>query len=64
MLGWMLQSLLDAHYTRRTELLNRAWLMLNDAQQSDGSFAAEEGEDPVQTTLQALDVARRLQHNG
>lgn len=64
MLAWMLQSLLDAHYTRRTELFNRAWLMLNDAQQPDGSFAAEEGEDPIQTTLQALDVARRLQRNG
>ncbi len=64
MLAWMLQSLLDAHYTRRTELLNRAWLMLNDAQQPDGSFVAEEGEDPVQTTLQALDVARQLQRNG
>lgn len=64
MLAWMLQSLLDAHYTRRTEVVNRAWFMLNDAQQPDGSFAAEEGEDSIQTTLQALDVARQLQRNG
>ena len=64
MVAWMLQSLLDARYTRRTELVNRAWLQLNDAQLPDGSFGAEEGEDPVQTTLQAIDVAVRLQRHG
>lgn len=60
MLAWMLQSLLDGGYTRRTEVVNRAWLLLNDRQQPDGSFGAEEGGDPVQTALQALAVAQRI----
>lgn len=64
MVAWMLQSLLDGRYTRRTELVNRAWLQLSDAQLPDGSFGVEEGEDPVQTTLQAIDVAQRLQRHG
>lgn len=60
MLAWMLQSLLDANYTRRTEVVNRAWYLLQEAQQTDGSFTTDEGENPVQTTLQALDVASRI----
>ncbi len=61
MLVWMLQSLLDANYTRRTEVVNRAWYLLEKAQQDDGSFTMDdEGENPVQTTLQAIDVARRI----
>lgn len=60
MTAWMLQSLLDARYTRRTELVDRAWQHLRGAQQSDGSFGADEGDDPVQATLQAIDVAQRM----
>jgi squalene cyclase len=60
MLAWMLQSLLDANYTRRTEVVNRAWYLLQEAQGADGSFTTDEGDNPVQTTLQALDVARRI----
>jgi hypothetical protein len=60
MLAWMLQSLLDANYTRRTEVVNRAWYQLQEAQQADGSFTTDEGENPVHTTLQAIDVARRI----
>lgn len=63
-LAWMLQSLLDARYTRRTELVNRAWMQLRDAQLPDGSFTVEDEEDRVQTTLQAIDVAQRLQQHG
>lgn len=64
MLAWMLQSLLDAGYTRRTELVDRAWNMLVAAQQPDGSFAPDEDESPVQITLQAIDVARRMPRGG
>ncbi|WP_026369372.1 prenyltransferase/squalene oxidase repeat-containing protein [Kallotenue papyrolyticum] len=60
MLAWMLQALLDAGYTRRTELVNRAWQLLQAAQQPDGSFTGDEGDDPAQTILQALDVAQRI----
>lgn len=59
MLAWLLQALLDGGYTRRTQLVNRAWQMLQSAQQPDGSFAAED-EDAVLTTLQAIDVAQRI----
>jgi squalene cyclase len=64
MLAWMLQSLLDAGYTRRTEVVDRAWQQLSAMQQPDGSFPVEEDEDPVQATLQALDVVRQLQRYG
>lgn len=60
MLAWLLQCALDAGYTRRTELVNRAWEQLERAQQADGSFTVDEGDDPIHTTLQALDVARRI----
>lgn len=60
MLAWLLQCALDAGYTRRTELVDRAWRQLEQAQQADGSFTVDEGDDPVHTTLQALDVARRI----
>jgi hypothetical protein len=60
MLAWLLQSALDANYTRRTELVNRAWQLLGASQQPDGSFSLDEGDDPVHTTLQAIDVAQRL----
>ena len=64
MLAWMLQCLLDAGYTRRTEVVDRAWVQLGELQQPDGAFPPDEGEDPVQTTLQALDVARRFGRRG
>lgn len=64
MLAWMLQCLLDAGYTRRTQLLNRAWQFLVAAQQPDGSFSVDEGDDPIQTTIQAIDVAQRLRETG
>jgi squalene cyclase len=60
MLAWLLQSLLDGGYTRRTELVNRAALLLESAQQPDGSFTVDEGDDPAHTILQAIDVAQRL----
>jgi prenyltransferase beta subunit len=60
MTAWMLQSLLDARYTRRTELVDRAWQQLRVVQQPDGSFGADEGDEPVQSTLQAIDVAQRM----
>lgn len=60
MLAWLLQALLDGGYSRRTEVFNRAWIQLEAAQQPDGSFSTEEGEDSVHTTLQALSVAVRL----
>lgn len=61
MLAWMLQSLLDGGYTRRTRLVDRAWAQLQSAQQPDGSFSADEGDDPIQATLQAIDVAQRIE---
>lgn len=61
MLAWMLCSLLDAGYDMDTPVVARAWSQLQAAQQPDGSFGAEEGEDPVPTVLQALAVARRLE---
>ena len=60
MLAWLLQSALDAEYDRSTQLVNRAWLQLEQAQQPDGSFTVDEGDDPVQTTLQAIDGALRM----
>jgi hypothetical protein len=60
MLAWLLQCAADAGYTRRTELVDRAWEQLARAQQPDGSFTVDEGDDPIHTTLQALDVARRI----
>lgn len=60
MLAWMLQSLLDAGYTERTELVDRAWARLATMQQPDGSLGSEEGEHPVHTALQTIDVAQRL----
>jgi hypothetical protein len=59
MLTWLLQALLDAGYTHHTKLVDRAWTLLANAQQADGSFAAED-DDAVETTLRAIDVARRL----
>lgn len=60
MLASLLQSALDASYTRSTQLVNRAWLLLEQAQQPDGSFTVDEGDDPAQTTLQAINVAVRI----
>jgi len=60
MLTGLLQALVDADYTLRTEVTARAWQMLQAAQQPDGSFTVEEGDDPVQTTLQAIAIAQRL----
>jgi hypothetical protein len=60
MLAWMLQSLLDAGYTTRTSLVERAWEQLQRAQQPDGSFTIDEEDSPVQTTLSAIDVALRF----
>lgn len=60
MLASMLQSALDAEYDRRTQLVNRAWVQLEQAQQPDGSFTVDEGDDPVLATLQAIDVALRI----
>lgn len=60
MLAWMLQALLDAGYTTRTALLERAWDLLQNNQQSDGSFTIDEEDSAVQTTLSAIDVALRL----
>jgi hypothetical protein len=60
MLAWLLQCAVDAGYTRRTALIDRAWQQLERAQQPDGSFTVDEGDDPLHTTLQALDVARRI----
>jgi hypothetical protein len=61
MLAWMLQSLLDAGYTSQTLLVERAWDLLSNAQQPDGSFTTEDQDDLVQTALRAIDVARRLE---
>lgn len=61
MLAWLLRSLLDAGYGLATPVVARAWTLLQAAQQSDGSFGAEEGEEPVPTVLQALAVARQLE---
>ena len=60
MLAWLLQCAVDAGYTRRTELVDRAWQQLERAQQDDGSFTVDEGDDPVETTLHAMDVAQRI----
>lgn len=60
MLAALLQSVLDAGYTRRTELVNRAWQMLQTAQQADGSVSADDEDDVVLATIQLVDVARRL----
>jgi hypothetical protein len=60
MLAWLLQCAVDAGYTRRTELVDRAWEQLVRAQQPDGSFTVDEGDESIHTTLQALDVARRI----
>lgn len=60
MLAWMLQCLIDGGYTRRTRLVERAWEQLGAAQQPDGSFVGDEGDDPFQATLQAIDVAQRI----
>ncbi|HEX6287876.1 MAG TPA: prenyltransferase/squalene oxidase repeat-containing protein [Herpetosiphonaceae bacterium] len=65
MVAWMLQSLLDAGYTTRTALVDRAWHMLQQAQQPDGSFTGDDEEDSVvQTTLAAIDVALRFRRRG
>ncbi len=60
MLAWLLQSLLDGGYTRRTELVNRAARLLESSQRPDGSFTVDEGDDPAHTILQAINVAQRL----
>ncbi|HEY0734173.1 MAG TPA: prenyltransferase/squalene oxidase repeat-containing protein [Herpetosiphonaceae bacterium] len=60
MLAWMLQALLDAGYTTRTALVERAWDLLQASQQPDGSFTIDEEDSAVQTTLSAIDVALRL----
>ena len=61
MLAEMLSHLLDAGYEIKTEVVARAWEMLQTMQQPDGSFAAaEEEESAAGITLTALDVARRL----
>jgi len=60
MLAWLLQCALDAGYTRRTELVDRAWQQLDRTQHPDGSFSVDEGDNPIHATLQALDVARRI----
>ena len=60
MLAWMLRSLLDAGYGLGTPVVARAWAQLQAAQQPDGSFGAEEGEEPAATVLQALAVAGKL----
>jgi len=61
MLAWMLRSLLDAGYGLHTPVVARAWALLQAAQQPDGWFGAEEGEEPTPTVLQALAVARQLE---
>lgn len=61
MLAWMLQSLLDAGYSRRTRVVERAWSQLVAAQQPDGSFLVDEDDDPLQAVLQAIDVALRIE---
>jgi squalene cyclase len=60
MLAWMLQALLDAGYTTRTALVERAWELLQTNQQPDGSFSIDEEDSAVQTTLSAIDVVLRL----
>jgi prenyltransferase beta subunit len=61
MVAWLLQSLLDAGYTTRTALVERAWEILQTKQQPDGSFTVDDDDDSVtQTTLCAIQVARRF----
>lgn len=60
MLAGLLRAGLDAGYTRQTQVINRAWLQLQQAQHADGGFSVDEDDDPVQATLNALDVAQRL----
>lgn len=60
MVAWLLQSLLSAGYTQRTEVVSRAWVMLSNAQQADGSFTTEDDDSPVQATLRAIDVVQRI----
>lgn len=64
MLAWMLQCLLDGGYTRRTRLVDRAWALLGTAQQPDGSFTVDDDDDPIQTAIQAIDVAQRIDQEG
>lgn len=64
MLTWMLQCLLDGGYTRRTRLVDRAWALLGAAQRPDGSFTVDEDDDPIQTAIQAIDVAQRIDQEG
>lgn len=61
MLAWMLRCLLDGGYTRRTQVVARAWELLGAAQQPDGSFTVDQGDDPIEAALQAIDVARRIE---
>ena len=56
----MLQALLDAGYTTRTTLVERAWEQLQTAQLPDGSFTVEADDSPVQAALTTLDVALRF----
>lgn len=61
MVAAMLQRLLDAGFSQRTEVVARGWELLQTMQAPDGSFASEdESEGPVAITLTVLDVARRL----
>jgi hypothetical protein len=60
MTAWMLQSLLDAGYTTRTTLVERAWDHLQTTQLPDGSFTVEADDSPVETTLTAIGVALRF----
>jgi len=61
MLALLLKSMLDAGYTTRTEVVERAWQQIQGLQQPDGSFApADETESAVEITLMVLGVARQL----
>ncbi len=61
MLASLLHCMLEAGYGLRTELVSRAWALLQTRQQPDGSFAADEGgEGAADVTLTVLDIARSL----
>ena len=65
MLAGMLDRLLDAGYSQRTEVVARAWELLQTMQEQDGSFVSEDGPDgAAATTLLVLDVMRRLGRSG
>lgn len=61
MLANLLRRMLDAGYGLRTQLVTRAWEMLQGLQADDGSFpTGDEPESRVATTLLVLDVGRRI----